>query len=123
MKGNIHSIKGSFGFIFNEKENKDIFFGGEDLTNCNIRQLQEGDTVEFDLERNPYGKPVAKNVRKLYQTPQTLQVANPGIHPNVKLDHFNEDEKKLSITFKRFFMSQMAVEQLNSQIVPISIAS
>ncbi|KKT40573.1 cold-shock protein [Candidatus Collierbacteria bacterium RIFOXYB2_FULL_46_14] len=51
-----------FGFISREGEEKDLFFHSNDLQGITFEQIQEGATVEFDIEQGPKG-PAAKNVK------------------------------------------------------------
>ncbi len=51
-----------FGFISREGEEKDLFFHSNDLVDVTFAQLQEGNTVTFDVEQGPKG-PSAKNVK------------------------------------------------------------
>lgn len=51
-----------FGFISREGESKDLFFHSNDLNGISFDQLQEGDTVSFEIEQGPKG-PSAKNVQ------------------------------------------------------------
>lgn len=49
MKGNIYYIEGNCGRI-NGEDNAVYFFHKNDLLNCTIYQLSEGDYVEFEVE-------------------------------------------------------------------------
>jgi cold shock CspA family protein len=103
MRGNIYEIKNNaFGFITAAETSETVFFHKNDLTNCTIYQLEEGDTVEFDLQSSSKGL-YAVNVRKLFQASEKSKIANPGINPNVKLNHFNDDEKKIIQFFSKMF--------------------
>ncbi len=51
-----------FGFISREGESKDLFFHSNDLNGVSFDQLQEGETVSFEIEQGPKG-PSAKNVQ------------------------------------------------------------
>lgn len=60
--------------------------------------LQEGDPVEFrpELSQREPGKMNAVNVRKrTTSAPTTVQYANPGIHRDVELEKFNQDEQTI----------------------------
>jgi len=50
MKGSIYDvINYSYGFITAEPTHETVFFHkNNNLINCNIRQLEPGDVVEFD---------------------------------------------------------------------------
>lgn len=67
MKGKIKRlIRGregrGFGFITNE-DGKEVFFHRSALEGVDFDALEEGDSVEFNLERGPKG-PRAVNIRK-----------------------------------------------------------
>ncbi len=51
-----------FGFIARDGETKDLFFHSNDLNGVTFDELQEGATVEFEIEQGPKG-PAAKNVK------------------------------------------------------------
>lgn len=53
-----------FGFIKREGEEKDLFFHGNELKNISFAELQEGDTVSFEVGDSPKG-PNAVNVNKV----------------------------------------------------------
>ena len=97
MKGNILRIleNKDYGFITAENMRESVFFHRNDLVNCSFRQLEEGDSIEFDMITQPDGRYSAKNVRKLYQASDVSQIANPGINPLVKMSHFNNDEQAI----------------------------
>lgn len=96
MRGSIYFIKNySYGFITVDSGPDTVFFHKNDLINCSIRQLKEGDVVEFEMTSGRDSKPAAAKVRKVYQASEKSKVAAPGINPNVRLDYFNEDEKKI----------------------------
>ena len=65
MNGTIKRLadKG-FGFITAEGQEKDIFFHFSALVNVDFNSLQEGDTVEFEVEDAPKG-PQAVNIHKV----------------------------------------------------------
>ena len=103
MNGNITSIhindRGSqdYGFILGENGD-DHFFHKNNLINCSMSQLQEGDPVEFTPEpsQRKLGTMVAVNIRKrTTSTPTSIQYANPGIHRDVELEKFNQDEQTI----------------------------
>jgi len=104
MKGNVFEIRNhSFGFITVETISETIFFHKTDLSNCSIYQLEEGDTVNFDMITGRNGRPAATNVRKVYQSSEKTKIANPGINPRVSLNHFNDDEKKIVDFLSKIF--------------------
>ena len=98
MNGNVISIiknnsgRLTYGFILGE-DNQEYFFHKSQLINCSIFRLQEGDSVEFTpaLDKKSRKKQ-AENIRQ--RTISTSdQYANPGIHRDVDIDSFNQDEK------------------------------
>ena len=62
-----------------------------------MRQLEEGDCVEFTVVPGEDGRDQAFNIRKMYQSSAEATTTNPGIHPSARenLGHFNSDEKKI----------------------------
>ena len=52
-----------FGFITVQGQEKDLFFHSKSLVGVTFDELNEGDTVEFDVEDSPKG-PNAVNVKK-----------------------------------------------------------
>lgn len=103
MNGNIIGLyindrgQRTYGFILGE-DHQDYFFYKNDLINCSMAQIQEGDAVEFvpmPSQRKP-GKMVAANIRKRTTSASTApQYANPGIHRDVELGKFNQDEQTI----------------------------
>lgn len=62
MKGTIKRInEKGFGFISPEEGGQDIFFHANDCTSGNFKEMQEGNTVSFELGTSPKG-PRATNV-------------------------------------------------------------
>ena len=53
-----------FGFIAIEGEEKDLFFHSNELQGVEYNDLNEGDTVEFEVGEGPKG-PNATNVKKV----------------------------------------------------------
>lgn len=53
-----------FGFIKRDGQDKDLFFHSNELKNISFDELQEGDTVSFDVGDSPKG-PNAVNVNKV----------------------------------------------------------
>lgn len=53
-----------FGFISQEGQTKDLFFHGNSLVGITFDEIQEGDSVSFDIEDSPKG-PNATNVKKV----------------------------------------------------------
>lgn len=52
-----------FGFISREGEAKDLFYHSKDLVGVTFDELQEGDTVSFDVQQGEKG-PSAVNVTR-----------------------------------------------------------
>lgn len=52
-----------FGFISRPGETKDLFFHSKDLVGVTFDELQEGETVEFEVVDGDKG-PSAKNVKR-----------------------------------------------------------
>lgn len=103
MNGNITNIctndygNQTYGFILGE-DGRDYFFHRNNLINCSIVRLQEGDPVEFtpELDQRESDKLCATNVRKrTTSSPTVVQYANPGIHRDVSLEKFNHDEQTI----------------------------
>ena len=98
MNGNVVAImnnysgKRSYGFILGE-DNQEYFFHKSQLINCSIFRLQEGDSVEFTpvLDKKSRKKQ-AENIRQR-TTFTSDQYANPGIHRDVDINSFNQDEE------------------------------
>ena len=65
MTGTIKKLtdKG-FGFIKVEGQEKDLFFHSKSLSGVAYAELQEGDSVEFDLDESGPKGPAAINVKK-----------------------------------------------------------
>jgi cold shock protein len=56
-------IDKGFGFITVEGQEKDLFFHSKSLVGVTFEEIQEGDTVTFDVEDSPKG-PNAVNVKR-----------------------------------------------------------
>ena len=87
----------TYGFILGENH-QDYFFHKNDLINCSMSQLQEGDSVEFEPEanRNDPSRLAAKDVRmRTTSAPAIFQYATPGIHPSIEMEKFNQEEQKI----------------------------
>ncbi len=52
-----------FGFITVQGQDKDLFFHSKSLVGVTFDELNEGDTVSFDVEESPKG-PNAVNVKR-----------------------------------------------------------
>lgn len=66
MKGEIKTLKPSFGFIKTETEDKDLFFYQTDVEGgeAEFKNLDEGDEVEFEKAMGKKG-PKAIKVKKI----------------------------------------------------------
>lgn len=53
-----------FGFIATEGQAKDLFFHSSEVKNVSFADLQEGDTVTFDILEGDAKGPKAVNVNK-----------------------------------------------------------
>ncbi|MDB5369672.1 MAG: cold-shock protein [Roseomonas sp.] len=59
-----NSTKG-FGFIQPEDGSKDVFVHISDVQRAGLQGLNEGERVEFELQRGKEGKVSASNLRRL----------------------------------------------------------
>ena len=88
----------TYGLIYGEDGNE-YHFRRDDLTNCTIYQLEDGDAVEFDCRTAPNQKrDSAISVRKRTSSniSPIVSEVNPGMNPHVQLDHLNDDEKEIA---------------------------
>lgn len=111
MIGSVYALKydKNYGFIYVDG-GEQYFFHRNELRNCTMYQLTEGDVVEFDTKEYN-GKIQAANVRKKYQAEPKANMANPGINPMVKMEHFNEDEKQIIKALgKVFYVTSGGIE-------------
>lgn len=53
-----------FGFISREGQEKDLFFHSNELQNVKFDELQEGDSVTFEITESPKG-PNATNINRV----------------------------------------------------------
>jgi cold shock protein len=49
-----------FGFITREGQDKDLFFHSSELQGVTFEELQEGDTVQFEVSESPKGPNATK---------------------------------------------------------------
>lgn len=110
MKGNITRkiTSRAFGFILGE-DGKDYFFHMSELLYCSWDNIEEGDSVTFNIF-NRNGKEAACSVEKSYINLGDDFEGNPnektyaGIHPMVKLTSFSDEERKIIKTLGDIFM-------------------
>ena len=62
MKGTIKVLKQGFGFIQNEEAEGDVFFHANNLEGVEFDNLNEGDTLEFEIGEGKNGKEQAINI-------------------------------------------------------------
>ena len=53
----------NYGFIRRDDGGADVFVHIKALDHAGIQSLQEGDTVEFEVDRDPHGRPHAVAVK------------------------------------------------------------
>lgn len=58
--GKIARLNNGYGFITQEGEDKDLFFHANELEGVAFDDLQEGDTVEFEIGEGPKGPNAVK---------------------------------------------------------------
>jgi len=119
MNGSVYFIKPEgYGYI-NGTDGKEYFFHKTELTNCNIRQLDEGDFLEFDVERQPMRRcDKAIKIRKLNSVTKGVDEVTPGMHPSINLlrYNFNKDEQDITNNIlKKIFYITSADEITISQ--------
>lgn len=102
VMGSIHELNNSSGRIYVDGD-RAYFFHKNDLTNCNIRNLVEGDVMEFNIEEDEIGRKKAINVRKKYQADSKSDYIKPGIHTDAKFDNFNSDERSIIQNLSKIF--------------------
>jgi len=102
MQGNISEIRNGYGFIYGSDRN-DYFFHKNDLTNCTIFSLEEGDSVEFTPTTDEEGRLQAENVRRTSSSSQVQSQVNAGINPHVNLEKFNAEERRIISFFGKVF--------------------
>ena len=102
MQGNIYYIEKHHGFI-NGQDSQTYFFYKDDLINCTIYQLFEGDLVEFDIKKEPNERcDRAVRIRKLSSyTIQDENTVHAGINRDFNFNGFNQDEVKIIDALKR----------------------
>ncbi len=62
MKGTIKVLKEGFGFITTTESNGDVFFHANNLEGVDFNDLNEGQTLEFEVGEGRNGKEQAMNV-------------------------------------------------------------
>ncbi len=62
MKGTIKVLKEGFGFIKTEDGSNDVFFHANNLEGVEFNDLNEGDTLEYEMGEGRNGKQQAVNV-------------------------------------------------------------
>lgn len=87
----------TYGFISTIDGRNNIFFHKNDLTNCTIFQLHEGDDVIFDEGTGFDGRVAAVNVRlqRSYSSKNNPYAVSPGINSDANLSRFSEEEKSI----------------------------
>ena len=65
MEGTIKVLKEGFGFIKTEESENDVFFHANNLEWSEFNDLNEGDTLSFDIGEGRNGKEQAVNVTKV----------------------------------------------------------
>lgn len=80
MKGKVIGYNGRKGFGFIKSEDGTVYFVHRTDIPKNVKRIKRGNTVSFEVgEYN--GRPVAKNVERIYLTPTPTPVVNT---PNVE---------------------------------------
>lgn len=62
MKGTIKVLKKGFGFIKSDETSNDIFFHANNLEGSDFNDLNEGETLEFEIWEGKNGEEQAINV-------------------------------------------------------------
>lgn len=62
MKGTIKVLKEGFGFIKSDENDGDVFFHANNLEGVDFNELNEGDTLSFEIGQGKNGKSQAINV-------------------------------------------------------------
>jgi len=62
MKGTIKVLKEGYGFLQCEEAENDVFFHANNLENAEFNDLNEGQTLEFEIGEGKNGKEQAINV-------------------------------------------------------------
>ena len=60
----VKKMDNGFGFIRVEGRDKDLFFHSNELQNVSFDEVNEGDTLEFEITEGPKG-PQASNVSRV----------------------------------------------------------
>ncbi len=72
MKGVIKVLKEGFGFIKSDEVENDVFFHANNLVDVDFNNLNEGDTLEFEIGEGKNGKEQAINVSLVQNLDQDL---------------------------------------------------
>lgn len=65
MEGTIKVLKEGFGFIETAESNGDVFFHANNLEGVDFDDLNEGDTLSFEIGEGRNGKEQANDVRRV----------------------------------------------------------
>lgn len=111
MEGTIYRIitneygKKNYGFISSKQRTDNIFFHKNDLANCTIFQLHEGDDVIFDAQTGTDGRINAVNVRlqRSNSSHANPYAVSPGINPDANFSRFSDEENEIIINLSKCF--------------------
>lgn len=111
MEGTIYRIitnefgKKNYGFISTKQGTDNIFFHKNDLANCTIFQLNEGDDVIFDVQPGRDGRMKAVNVRlqRSNTSHANPYAVSPGKNPDANFSRFSEEENRIIDNFGTCF--------------------
>ena len=97
-----------YGFIVGE-DKIDYFFHMSNLKNTRWTEITEGDSVDFEVVTKN-GNCAAVSVKKVFgeftkmeKSSDEKGIVFPGIHPMIRLDNFNVQEKKIVNTLSKTF--------------------
>lgn len=111
MEGTIYRIvtneygRKNYGFISTKQGADNIFFHKNDLVNCTIFQLNEGDDVIFDEQTDREGRKKAVNVRlqRSNASHANPYAVSPGKNPDANFSRFSEEENDIIDNLGRCF--------------------